>query len=511
MLLTALIPWLCTLVVTSEAAPTSTDYDQKPGNASGLSSVIPSGDIYGPSSSLWVNGTTRWSTFSAPTFDLLAIPKDEAEVAETVQYLSTRNIPFLAQGGGHGYSTTLGVIQHGVLINLENFNHIQFNEDQSVTVGGAVVYRDLIHALHNAGRELTVGSCVCVGSTGAMLGGGHGRLQGKHGLGVDNVIKIRIVLWNGSIVEASEQVNSDLFWVVRGAGQNFGVVIESTYKTYPQENDGNHYNADMVFTGDSLEGVTNTINSLIPNQDPALAMDFLVFTDPSTLTPVVYLNLIYAGPQSKGQQYADRFASTPAPPSNNSKHINRLSINATVVSWPDLNDAAAGGAITASCATGSRQNTYSTNLKALDVATVQSLYDSYSAFVKANPLASQSVILFEIFGQKAVEAQPDNYSAVPHRGSSNVLALLQMVYTDDSVAKAVDDWAHKWRDTLASPRISGYPQLYTYQNYAHGDEPLGAVYGYDVWRKQRLTAAKRKYDPKDVFNGYHNIPLNGKW
>jgi len=374
-----------------------------------------------------------------------------------------------------------------------------------VTVGGAVRYSDLVQTLYNAGRELTVGSCVCVGSTGAMLGGGHGRLQGKHGLTSDALIKIRIVLWNGRIVEASEKVNSDLFWAVRGAGHNFGVVIESTYQTYPLENNGNHYNADMVFTGDSLEGVTNTINSLIPHQDPALAMDFLIFTDPSTLTPIVYLNLVYAGPQSKGQQYADRFAS------NNQTKITRLSVDASVVKWVDLNNVAAGGAITAACATGLRQNTYTVNLKTFDVAIIRNLYNSYGAFVKANPLAAGSLILFEVFSQQGITARPDNFSAYPNRGSANVLGLLEMTYTDDNVAKAADAWAHQWRDTLAAPRISGYSKLHVYENYAHGDEPLGAIYGYDEWRRQRLTAAKKKYDPRDSFNGYHNIPLNGKW
>lgn len=47
---------------------------------------------------------------------------------------------------------------------------------------------------------------------------------------------------------------------------------------------------------------------------------------------------------------------------------------------------------------------------------------------------------------------------------------------------------------------SGSPELHTYVNYAHGDEPLQAVYGYEPWRLERLRHLKKKYDPKGRFS-----------
>ncbi|RYO90664.1 hypothetical protein DL766_002867 [Monosporascus sp. MC13-8B] len=436
---------------------------------------------------------------------------NEREISAALRFLSRHDIPYFAQGGAHGYSPTLAVIQHAVMIKMERFDEIRFNDDNSVTVGGAVLFGDLMSALYAAGRELTVGSCVCVGSTGAMLGGGHGRLQGKHGLTSDALRSVRMVLWNGTVVEASESKNPDLFWGMRGAGHNFGVVIESTYETFPQENDGMHYNADMVFTSDSLEGVINVINSLIPDQDPALALDLLFFIDPSTMSPVIFLNLVYAGTQAEGQRYADLFASTNPGNSTTGPRISRLSVDASVATFGDLNNVAAGGAITAACATGSRQNAYTSTLRTLDVSTMRQLFASFATFVQENPLAINSLILFEIFGQEGIDAKPNDYSAYPNRGFANVLTLLQMTYTNDAVADAADTWARQWRDTLTLPDVSGYPQQHVYENYAHGDEPLEAIYGYDEWRRERLTSLKRKFDPKDNFNGYHAIPLDGMW
>jgi fumiquinazoline A oxidase len=127
------------------------------------------------------------------------------------------------------------------------------------------------------------GSCPCVGVVGAMLGGGHGRLQGKHGLTADALRSLRVILWNGTTVTASASQNSDLFWGMKGARQNFGVVPSATFETYAQVPDGLHYNADMVFADEALEQVIGVINKLIPTQPAPLALHFIFFADPITL------------------------------------------------------------------------------------------------------------------------------------------------------------------------------------------------------------------------------------
>lgn len=62
------------------------------------------------------------------------------------------------------------------------------------------------------------------------------------------------------------------------------------------------------------------------------------------------------------------------------------------------------------------------------------------------------------------------------------------------------------RDTLQS--TSGYDQVEVYINFAHGNEPLGAIYGYEPWRQQKLKGLKRKYDPDEQFSFYEPIPLH---
>lgn len=70
------------------------------------------------------------------------------------------------------------------------------------------------------------------GVLGLILGGGQGHLSRLYGLSVDNVLDATIVLHDGSIKYCSDNENADLFWAIRGAGANFGVVTSLTLRLH---------------------------------------------------------------------------------------------------------------------------------------------------------------------------------------------------------------------------------------------------------------------------------------
>ncbi|KAH6645461.1 FAD binding domain-containing protein [Truncatella angustata] len=461
--------------------------------------ISPGASIVYPDQPEWTNDTARWSTWSPPTYSVAFLPATEQDITTALQYMTRNNISFLAQGGGHGNTLTFSTVQDAVVINLENFGDVTVNDDETISVGGGAVFANVYAAAYAAGRELPAGSCPCVGAGGASIGGGHGRLQGEYGMIVDVIVKLRVALWDGSIIDVSATEHADLFWAMRGAGHNFGIVLEYTFKTFPQQNDGQNYNGDMTFTTDSLEGVLSVVNDLIPDQDPGLAIDIFITYNETTQTPGLLLNVVYHGTLEQGQAYTARFATS------QELGIERTWLNESTVAWENVPSAAARGAITHACTEGLSYDVYTVNTKSFDIAQQRELFESYVEFVEANPLAVHSIFLYEIFSQRAVLAQNPASTAFGNRQYGNILMLLQGTYTDDSVASAWQEWADHWRSHLWAPEHSGYPVKSVYMNYARGDEPLQALYGYEPWREHRLRKLKAKYDPHGFFNHYNSV------
>ena len=147
-----------------------------------------------------------------------------------------------------------------------NLTKMEFAADgKSATLGGGLRGDDVVPALWARGKQTTTGSCRCVSLLGPALGGGHGWLQGQYGLGADQILSARVVLANGTAVKASNTENSDLFWALRGAGHNFGVVTEVEYKLYDAVRPNWAYQS-FTFRQDRLEEVYRVHNEVMRNQ-----------------------------------------------------------------------------------------------------------------------------------------------------------------------------------------------------------------------------------------------------
>lgn len=132
---------------------------------------------------------------------------------------------------------------------------------------------------------------------GATLGGGIGRLQGLHGMILDALLSVQIVTAAGDLITASKTKNSDLFWAIRGAGFNFGIIVSATYKVYDASNGGLFLNADFQFPASSNATHWQILKSFDTVLPPALSLTSSVAYNATTgqvsLTPLIkliYLN-----------------------------------------------------------------------------------------------------------------------------------------------------------------------------------------------------------------------------
>lgn len=100
--------------------------------------------------------------------------------------------------------------------------------------------------------------------TGVTIGGGIGRLNGLDGLVQDSLVSARIVIANGSLLQVSQTSTPDLFWAVRGAGHNFGVITSATYRLHPLYNGGKWTSVDLIVPLEKNLSYFKAVSNLLP-------------------------------------------------------------------------------------------------------------------------------------------------------------------------------------------------------------------------------------------------------
>ncbi|XXG96375.1 hypothetical protein Hte_002657 [Hypoxylon texense] len=429
--------------------------------------------------------TQRWNAFDAPSYILYAKPASNDDVKKIVDYTTEQNIPFLAIGGGSGYTNTTAAVKGGIGIDLGFFRDISVDAaNNRMTVGGGVITGDIFDPLSAAGKELQTGSCSCVGIVGATLGGGVGPYQGIHGLLLDALESVTVVTGSGEIVTASEAENSDLFWGLRGAGHNFGIVTSATYRVHDQTNNGMALNGDFVFPASAKETIFNLVKTTEKNQPDELSMFPSIMFDMQTQATVVMMSLIYVGPEEKGMAFMQPFIDS-----------SPLRQNVSMIPWSKLIKENRFGADTFACMKGGNHAVYGLNVDNFDVATYVDLVDQFDAFYAKNPSLAVSLLVLELFPNAVTKRVPDAATAYPYRGSLGHM-FLSFVFPDEASAAVAEQFALATREKLVATGSKG-KQLTVYVNYAHGDE--GRVAWYSERKLPKLLALKSRWDPKNLF------------
>jgi FAD/FMN-containing dehydrogenase len=184
-----------------------------------------------------------------------------ADVIAAVNFGREQNLATAIRGGGHN-GPGLALVDDGLVIDLSEMTGIRVDPDsQTARVEPGCTWGDVDHATHAFGLATPSGIISTTGVSGLTLGGGHGYLTRKFGLTIDNLLSADVVLADGRLVRASEDVNPDLFWALRGGGGNFGVVTSFEYQLHPVET---VVAGPMLWTIDELEPTMRWYREWLP-------------------------------------------------------------------------------------------------------------------------------------------------------------------------------------------------------------------------------------------------------
>lgn len=331
-----------------------------------------------------------------------------------------------------------------------------------------------------------------------MLGGGHGFLQGRFGLALDNLLSARVVLGNGSVVTASEQTRPDLFWALRGAGHNFGVVTEVEYKIYDVPVENTWIFADMIFAGDKVEEVFQVANDINNGGDQPIELvniiEYRFAPEISTEEPVIEVLFLYEGAEEEAEKYLSLYEA-----------IGAESSTLVEAQYPDFARLYRFSEQDPACSEGQLHvQRFPVDLQVYNITTQKELLVNFRDTIIENLFLNNSFWLFEGYGSTAVRAVPDESTAFPDRFNEYLIspALIYVNSTpeNDEIVRLAGE---KMRSIAVAGRQDGI--LSAYVNYANGYETLEELYGHDAWRLERLRKLKQLYDPDSRLKFYAPI------
>ncbi|GES63905.1 hypothetical protein ATETN484_0009059200 [Aspergillus terreus] len=248
---------------------------------------------------------TRWNNVSIRLATLVVYVEDEQDIVKCVEFVNKHYLDVAVCSHGrhsyHGASSSTGMV-----IDLGRMRRVSVDKEaMTVTAQGGCIARDVELPLEAEGLATVFGAVNETGIGGLTLGGGVGFLTGAHGLAADNLVSARMVLANGQVVTASDDENSDLFWAIRGAGPNFGIVTEFKYRVHKQ---GPVFWQMLFYSPDKLKDCVSIVNQMHNISLAQKGGDFQVMM--AYLTPPGYpdlhpgLRIFYNGPEEKAKELA---------------------------------------------------------------------------------------------------------------------------------------------------------------------------------------------------------------
>ena len=184
-----------------------------------------------PTDPSYKSAIQSWNHDFAVRPPLVILPACTDDVAAAVSFLRNHSLPFTVGGGRHSrFSKREG----HVLLSLSLMRSVTVDKAARVVrAQGGALNGDVDKACATVNMHCPMGTYPDTGIGGLVLGGGLGFLSRRQGLSIDCLQQVELVTADGKVLRVSDTEQPELFWAMRGAGYNFGVVTEFVLRIQP--------------------------------------------------------------------------------------------------------------------------------------------------------------------------------------------------------------------------------------------------------------------------------------
>ncbi|VUC30967.1 unnamed protein product [Clonostachys rosea] len=410
-------------------------------------------------------------------------PSTPAEVAAVIGIVVTSWCRFAVKGGGHSTNFDASNSAGGVTIDLHNMNHVKLSDDHTrADLGPGLVLVEAYRALEPYNLTFVGGRVADVGLPGFTLGGGISNLSPQYGLAVDNVFEYEVVLPNATIVTANVDTNPDLYFALRGGGNNFGIVTNFRARIVPQ---GHLLGGDITFHSNYTDQIVDQVYRLTTDlaDDTYMCFSSRYAYDQAQDRFQISLTEAYYQPVLKPAVFD---AVNELPNESSTVRIDRMSNFAL--------DAVAPQGLRRIYATLTYRPSRILHSKLLEI------FSAEVEGVKTTPGFTSSIVIqaLHVNAIKAMKERGGNALGVESGSPLNIVALLTLGWSNAEDDKEMYSYADRWMQQAKDQSIQmGLFHPWLYINYAnYNQDPFS---GYGEVNKRRLEAIQRTVDPKGVF------------
>jgi FAD/FMN-containing dehydrogenase len=407
---------------------------------------------------------------------LIARCAGTADVLQCVRFAREHDLLVSVRGGGHNYAGK-AVCDDGLMIDLSPMKGLRVDPTQQTARAQAGLrLGEFDRETQAFGLATTLGINTDTGIAGLTLGGGYGWLGGKYGLACDNLLSVDVVTADGQLVTASASDYAELFWGMRGAGANLGIVTSFEYQLHAV---GPVLGGMVLYPMTRGKEVLQFFDEFASTCPDEVSLVGLLLTTPDGI-PAVAIATCYCGPLAQGEKvlkplrtFASPLADLIAPqPYGQMQTL-------FDVAWPP----------------GRLYYDKSSLVRRLSAAAIETFLD----YARAMPTPLSAIAFQQLHGAASRVGVSD--TAFPHR-YDHLSFYIHPGSDDPADAPKMIRWAREcWQ--AVQPCVERAMYVNGLEDaLEEGEQRIREAYGPNY---QRLVALKNTYDPTNFFRLNANI------